>query len=46
MPGIDAVFNIQGTIVDWDNNWIVMQTESKKTVSKKIFRTDNIFSVK
>lgn len=46
MLGIDAVFNIQGTIVDWDNNWIVMRTESKKTVSKKIFRTDNISSVK
>lgn len=46
MPGIDAMFNIQGTIIDWDDNWIVMQTETKKTVSKKIFRTDNISSVK
>lgn len=30
MPGIDAMFNIQGTIIDWDDNWVVMQTETKK----------------
>ena len=36
----------KGEIIDWDDNWIVMQTETKKNVSKKIFRTDNISSVK
>lgn len=46
MPGIDVMFNIQGVLEDWDNQWVVMRINGKKKNSEKIFRIDNITSIK
>lgn len=46
MPSIDIMFNVQGILLEWDDVWVVMKVQNKKSSSQKIFRVDNIASIK
>lgn len=43
---IDIAFSITGTVIDFDDEWIVIRKEGKKQNMMKIFRIDNINGIK
>lgn len=46
LAAIDIMFTVKGTLVDLDEEWVMLQVEGKKTSSIKMFRIDNISSIK
>lgn len=46
LAAIDIMFTVKGTLVDLDEEWVMLQVEGKKTSSAKMIRIDNISSVK
>lgn len=43
---IDIMFSAKGILLDLDNEWLMMEVEVKKKKRVKMFRIDNISSVK
>lgn len=46
LAAIDIMFTVKGTLVDFDEEWVMLQVECKKVSSTKMFRIENISSVK
>lgn len=46
LPSIDVMFSIKGVLVDLDEEWLMIEVEAKKKKSLKMFRIDNISSIK
>lgn len=46
LAAIDIMFTVKGTLVDMDEEWVMLQVEGKKASSTKMFRIENISSVK
>lgn len=46
LAAIDIMFNEKGVLVDMDEEWLMLEVETKKKRSWKMFRIDNISSIK
>lgn len=46
MPAIDVMFSVTGTLVDLDDQWLMLEVETKKKTIKKLLRVDSVKSVK
>ena len=46
MPSIDIMFSVKGILMDLDDEWLVLEVETKKKKTWKMFRISNIESVK
>lgn len=46
MAAIDVMFNVQGVLVDIDEEWLLIESEKKKKKSLKMFRIENVSSIK
>ena len=43
---IDIMFSVKGVLVDLDDEWLMMEIQEKKKKTIKMFRIDNISSIK
>lgn len=46
LPSIDIIYNIKGTLIAVDPEWIMLETHTKKKTTTKIFRISNISGIK
>ena len=46
MPAIDVMFSVTGTLVDLDDQWLMLEVETKKKTIKKLLRVDSVKGVK
>ena len=46
MVSINIVISVTGVLVDMDDEWLMMEVENKKKKVQKIFRIDNVKSIK
>lgn len=46
LASIDIMFSVKGILVDADDEWIMIEVECKKKKVLKMFRIDNIKSIK
>lgn len=46
MPSIDVMFSVKGILIDYDGEWLMLRVEGRKASSIKMFRTENIASIK
>ena len=46
MAAIDIMFTVKGVLEDYDEEWVMLMVAGKKTSSTKMFRIDNISSIK
>lgn len=46
LAAIDIMFNVKGVLVDMDEEWLMLEVETKKKRSWKMFRIENISSIK
>lgn len=46
MVAIDVMFSATGTLVDLDDEWLMLEVETKKKTITKLLRVDSIKSVK
>lgn len=42
---IDVTFNVQGTLVDMDEEWLMLEVKTKKKQSMKMLRIENVSSI-
>ena len=43
---IDVLFSVKGVLIDLDDEWLMLEVSEKKKKSIKMFRIDNISSIK
>lgn len=46
LASIDIMFSVKGILVDADDEWVMIEVECKKRKVLKMFRIDNIKSIK
>ena len=46
LAAIDIMFSVKGVLVDLDDEWVMLETGAKKKKVVKMFRIDNISSIK
>lgn len=46
LASIDIMFSVKGILVDADDEWVMIEVECKKKKVLKMFRIDNIKSIK
>lgn len=46
LASIDIMFSVKGILVDADDEWVMIEVEYKKKKVLKMFRIDNIKSIK
>lgn len=46
LTSIDIMFSVKGILVDADDEWVMIEVECKKKKVLKMFRIDNIKSIK
>lgn len=46
LAGIDIMFSVKGVLIDLDDEWAMIEVPAKKKSSIKLFRIDNINSIK
>ena len=46
MPSIDVFHGVKGVITEWNEEWVMVYVKNKKVSSYKLFRTENIASIK
>lgn len=46
LPSIDVMFNVQGALIDVDDEWLMIEVKTKKKTSMKMIRIENVSSVK
>ena len=46
LAALDIMFSVKGILVDLDEEWVMLEVEVKKNKVVKMFRIDNISSIK
>lgn len=46
LAALDMMFSAKGVLVDLDEEWVMLEVEAKKKKVLKMFRIDNISSIK
>lgn len=46
LAAIDAMYNVTGTLVDFDEDWVMLEVQTKKRKTMKMFQIDNIAGIK
>lgn len=46
LAAIDVMFNVQGVLVDLDEEWLMIEVQTRKKQCVKMIRIDNVRSVK
>lgn len=46
LPAIDMMFSAKGVLTDYDAEWLMLRVKGKKSFSTKMFRIENIASIK
>lgn len=46
LVSIDIMFSVKGILIDYDEEWVMLKVQAKKKASIKMFRIENINSIK
>lgn len=46
LVALDIMFSVKGILIDLDEEWVMLEVEGKKKKVLKMFRIDNISSIK
>lgn len=46
MMAIDVLYSATGTLIDLDDEWLMLEVETKKKTVRKLLRVDSVRSVK
>ena len=46
LAALDIMFSVKGILMDFDDEWVMLEVDAKKKKAVKMFRIDNISSMK
>lgn len=46
LAALDIMFSVKGILMDFDDEWVMLEVDAKKKKVVKMFRIDNISSMK
>ena len=46
LAALDIMFSVKGVLLDFDDEWVMLEVDAKKKKVVKMFRIDNISSMK